>query len=293
MKNEKARGFSDEQLTQALLNRGPTPEEVEQAFSALSSSPKPAMHDPNASFYQAISEKGSLFKGLFYFLIVVFGLQLLGLIGFTLFNLAFIGTFFNICVGVICFLLLKQKKFFYLLMIIFIMSPIGIPLLAALPLIHTYVNVGNMVVYLFIFIYTLVLGLFSAYMFSKVSTSKNYLIPAITVSSLFAIAFAFGTMISRIINALATRLTELSNEVSASQSGGMLSLFRPEGIFNSNIGFVLAFVCFNIFYLVFYHKRKDMNPRHFFLYLIPIIVFFITSLILNSLASSVLTAFGP
>lgn len=280
IKSEEAQGYSEEQLKQSLLQQGYKPADVNEAISSSKT-------NSSLGFNQFLSQKGTLFMVLFYILFVIFSLQLVAGIVISLIQLKFLNLIFPLLFGGITINYIRKRNLYGILMIIFLLSPIGLGILILFPLIQSFIAIGNVPFYLLISIHTLIVGLLIAYMFSKVSDNfKKYLTTGVIFSSVLGLIFAINNMIETILSKISVQLSQLSAE-SPMEAYGILSMFNSE-IFNANIAFILAFIFFNIPYVIFYFKREDKNPKLFLLYLIPIIIFILLSFILKYVVNIIL-----
>ncbi|MFT4343718.1 MAG: hypothetical protein ACMXYE_03135 [Candidatus Woesearchaeota archaeon] len=280
IKSEEAQGYSEEQLKQSLLKQGYNQTDVNEAISI-------SRGNSNLGFNQFLSQKGTLFTVLFYILLVIFSLQLVAGIIISLIQLKFINLIFPLLFGGLIVNYIRKKNLYEILMTIFLLSPIGLLILREFPLLQSFMTIGNVPFYVLISIHTLIVGLLIAFMFSKVSENfKKYLTTSIIFSSFIGLIFAINSMIGTILSQLSAQLSQLSAG-SPMGATGLVSMFNSE-IFNANIAFILAFIFFNIPYVIFYLKREDKNPKLFLLYLIPIILFILLSFILKYVANMIL-----
>jgi hypothetical protein len=281
IKSEEAQGYSEEQLKQSLLQQGYKPADVNEAISS-------SRGNLNLGFNDFLSQKGTLFMVLFYILLVVFSLQLIAGIVISLIQLKFLNLIFPLIFGGLTINYIRKRNLYGILMTIFLLSPIGLLILAVFPLLQSFIAIGNVPFYVLISIHTLIVGLLIAYMFSKVSENfKKYLTTGVIFSSILGLIFAINSMIGTILSKLSAQLSQLSAG-SPMGASGLVSMFNSE-IFNANIAFILAFIFFNIPYAIFYLKREDKNPKLFLLYLIPIIIFILLSFILKYVANIILS----
>ena len=280
IKSEEAQGYSEEQLKQSLLKQGYNQTDVNEAISS-------SRGNLTLGFNQFLSQKGTLFIVLFYILLVVFSLELIAGIVISLIQLKFINLIFPLLFGWLTINYIRKRNLYGILMTIFLLSPIGLLILTIFPLLQSFIAIGNVPFYVLISIHTLIVGLLIAYMFSKVSENfKKYLSTGIIFSSVLGLIFAINSMIGNILSKLSAQLSQLSAG-SPMGAGGLVGMFNSE-IFNANIAFILAFIFFNIPYVIFYFKRKDKNTKLFLLYLIPILIFILLSFILKYVANMIL-----
>ena len=280
IKSEESQGYSEEQLKQSLLKQGYDQTDVNEAISS-------SRGNSNLGFNQFLSQKGTLFTVLFYILLVIFSLQLVAGIVISLIQLKFLNLIFPLLFGGLIFNYIRKRNLYGILMTIFLLSPIGLLILTVFPLLQSFIAIGNVPFYVLISIHTLIVGLLIAFMFSKVSENfKKYLTTGIIFSSILGLIFAINSMIGTILSKLSAQLSQFSAG-SPMGAGGLVSMFNSE-IFNANIAFILAFIFFNIPYIIFYLKREDENPKLFLLYLIPIIIFILLSFILKYVANMIL-----
>jgi len=277
IKAQEAQGYSEEQVRQALINKGFKPKDVDVAI----------IHSRDESILSLdhlLIKKGKLFRALFYIITIIFSLQLLAEIAGLLISLQFISVIFPIIFAWTMINYVRKRDLYKILMTIFLLSPTSMILLLALPLIKSFLSIGNTPFYVFIVIYTLILGLFMAYMFSKVSeTFKRYLMSSIIFSSLLGLIFAITNVMGLIILRLTENYAHLNGDTGV--FGTILNLFNSE-ILDPNIAFCIALVAFNIPYIIFYSKRKDKDPKLALLYIIPILIYILLSVILRYIANS-------
>ncbi len=281
IKSKEEQGYSKDQLRQSLLKQGYKPSDVNEAIN-------PPRENSNLGFNQFLSQKGTLFMVIFYILLVIFSLQLVAGIIISLIKSKFVNLIFPLLFGGSIIIYIKKRNLYGILMTIFLLSPIGLLILTVFPLLKSFTAMGNVLFYALISISTFVVGLLIAYMFNKVSdNSKKYLTTGVIFSSLLGLIFATNSMIGTIISKLSAQLSQLSagNPLGTT---GIVSLFSSE-IFNANIAFVLAFISFNIPYVIFYFKREDKTLKLLLLYLIPVLVFILLSFILKYVANLILT----
>jgi hypothetical protein len=280
IKSEEAQAYSEEQLRQSLLKQGYKPAEVNEAINS-------SRGNLDLGFNQILSQKGTLFMVLFYILLIIFSLQIVAGIVISLILLKFLNLFFLVLFGGLIINYIRKRNLYEILMTIFILSPIGLLILTVFPLLQSFTAIGNVPFYALISIYTLIVGLLIAFMFSKVSDNfKKYLTTGIIFSSELGLIFAVNSMIAKVYSKYSAQLSKLSAESPVSASG-LVSMFNSE-IFNATIAFILALVFFNIPYAIFYFKKEDKNPKLFLLYSIPITIFVLLSLILKYAANTIL-----
>ena len=75
IKSEEAQGYSEEQLRRALIRMG-------FGISAVNEAIMLSRADSGQGFHRLVSQKGALFLVLFYILLVIFSLELIGAIVF-------------------------------------------------------------------------------------------------------------------------------------------------------------------------------------------------------------------
>ena len=231
------------------------------------------------SILESISQKGVLFSILFYLLLALYSLEIIALF---FINTFLPGFFFLIVplilVGIILFLILKRKLYGTLLAFL-ILSPFS---LVIIPLIANFIGGSGIFLYVLVSIYALINGLIAAYMFDKASKDLgSYLRSGIALSSVIALVFAISSAMSLVLSKLASVIAE-------NPDSNMISFFSPSG-YNDYICFVLAFVFLNLPYLIFYLRRKDINAKIFWYYLIPIAIFLVFSFTLRYLAETITT----
>ena len=127
---------------------------------------------------------------LFYILLVIFSLQLVAGIIISLIQLKFLNLIFPLLFGGLTINYIRKRNLYGILMIIFLLSPLGLGILTLFPLIQSFIAIGNVPFYVLISIHTLIVGLLIAYMFSKVSENfKKYLTTGIIFSCIFVVIF--------------------------------------------------------------------------------------------------------
>lgn len=281
IKNQESKGYSEEQLKQYLLNQGYNQTDIVKAINLSKEKSK-------IGFNQFLSQKGTLFKVLFYFLTIFFSLQLITEIIFLLIQLRFITLIIPLIFGSLLILVIHKRNLNGVLMTIFLLSPIGLSTLAVFPLLQSFMAFGNLLSYVLISIYTLVTGLIIAYMFNKVCLNfKKYLISGIVFSSILGFVFAINNVIVTTLLTLYEQMSQLSANNIQGQFK-ILTIFNPNFI-NTNIAFILAILFFNIPYAIFYFKRENKKIKLFLLYLIPITIFILLSYILKEIVNNILT----
>jgi len=274
---QKAKGYTEEQIRQHLIKHRYDPKDVNKVIIE-------SRNKSDMDLDKLLLEKGKLFRILFYIITLIFSLQLLAEIAGSLISLNLIAAIFPILFAVTMINYVRKRDIYKILMTIFLLSPTSMIVLLALPFIKSFLSIGNIPFYVFIAIYTLILGLFMAFMFSKVSeTFKRYLMSSIIFSSLLALIFAIINLIGLIILKLLENITSLA---ASTNLGSILSVFNSETL-DSNIAFCIAFVAFNIPYIIFYSRRKDKKPKLALLYIIPILIYILISFILRVIVNTV------
>jgi len=177
------------------------------------------------------------------------------------------------------------KSIYSLLMTIFLLSPISLLFLSALPGIQ-FLSLSKMMVYIIVGLHPLLVGLLAAFMFNKVSeTFGKYIGSGIVLSSVLALSFSILKLLETLILKLTAQLSALGTAV-----GGLSTIVSllPDPI-NSNFGFVIALCTFNLTYFIYYFKRKDKKPIYFLEYIIPIVIFILGSYLIQLFLSRIIS----
>ncbi|MCK5026227.1 MAG: hypothetical protein KAS15_06540 [Nanoarchaeota archaeon] len=185
----------------------------------------------------------------------------------------------------------QNNSFFMVLssILLWVLSILLIIFLGAFPLIQTFLDTSNITIYIWLSLFSLVLGLLISFLFNKrCANFKKYVYVGISFSSILAVIFAINHMITNILDALGRMIATAWEGGGQDVGGGLTALFNFD-LANAYIGFALSIIFFNVPFFYYYLKREDQNLKLFFLYLIPIAIFFILIFILGFVSNYILT----
>ncbi len=153
-------------------------------------------------------------------------------------------------------------------------------ILLVIRIIQSFLGINNISFYVILFFLCTGIGIFVAFSFLKRGRKLRDL--SIIFGSLFSVVlsilFATNVMIEKIIFSMNESLNELYADETLV---GVQEMFGDE-IINMNIGFAIAFLCFNIPIVFFYIKHGGKNFKLFLLYLVPIFLFLLFSFLFRS-----------
>src|SRR3989338_4865340 len=119
IKSEEAQGYSEEQLKRALIRKG-------FAISAVNEAVMLSRADSNQGFHRLVSQKGALFMVLFYILLAIFSLQLIGAIIFSIISLNYLNLILPAVFGSLAAVFLVKKRLYGALVIMLLLLPFGV-----------------------------------------------------------------------------------------------------------------------------------------------------------------------
>jgi len=239
--------FTDEQIKEALVRSGHPEADVEVALHG---------NEP---------KHGTIFNVLYFIMVGFFILQIAGGFLYSVITLNFISILITMAFGGLFIYFLVKKKIYETLTEIFVLSPDVFFIWAILPMLASFIEgISSSFVYIFIAFYVGLTGLVIHYMFNKICDTKKYIITGVIMSSLLALAFAVNAGVVWLFNTVVTDI------------GVMLA--HPT--FNPYVGFIIAFLFFNISFAYFYMK-KEHNHKMLALFGIPIVVYIVFAVILT------------
>lgn len=284
IKSEEAQGYTEEQLKEYLLKQGYKTSDIIEAINESKGNPS-AQGNSFAAFNQFLAQKGILFQVLFYISVSLFVIPSIIEVIILSIRMQFFSLIFPALLLGVVFLAMKKRKIYALLFIIYAGYPL---ILATLPLVQSFMTIGSITVYISISLFSALIGLFMAYMFSKVcDTFKRYVATGVVFSCFLAFIFAINSLVGEIINRLAQQMEQVAEAGTAGATAGLVTMFNPITT-SANFGFVLSIILFNAPFFYFYFKRKDINKKLFLLYLIPAGLFIILSLLIGALGNLVM-----
>ena len=175
------------------------------------------------------------------------------------------------------------SSLFLLVLLILLMIFLG-----AFPLIQTFMYISNIAIYIWLALFSLVVGLLISFLFNKKCANfKKYVYTGISFSSILAVLFAIDHMIINILDTLGRMLATIAEEERHAYGGGLTNIFNFD-LTNAYIIFALSIIFFNLPFFYYYLKREDKNLKMFLLYLIPIALFFILIFILGFVSNYIL-----
>lgn len=185
----------------------------------------------------------------------------------------------------------QEYSFFTVLssILLWVLSILLIIFLGAFPLIQTFLDTSNITIYIWLSLFSLIIGLLISFLFNKrCANFKKHVYVGISFSSILAVIFAINHMIINILDALGRMLATAMEGSGQDVGGGLIGLFNFD-LTNAYIGFALSIIFFNVPFFYYYLKREDKTLKLFFLYLIPIALFLILTFILGFVGNSILT----
>lgn len=218
-------------------------------------------------FNETVKQKGKTFQILFYVLLTIYFILFLVNTISSLLKLKILEGFFSLIWIVIMIYLLKKCSFYDATWLLLLQSPFYL-LFILLPITQIFLSLSNVLIYLLIAGTSLIFGMVYGFLFNKTSdTTSKLLIPSYFLSIIVSFIFA----LIKVIDIMFKPLAELYNLSTVSR---FLSIYTQH-LFNTNIGFVLFFVFFNIPFVKYFLTREDRQNKQLALYLIPILIFII------------------
>jgi len=274
LKEQEQKGYTEEQLKQLLKTQGFLEPDINDSIAKLN-------EKPDLNFHQGLLQKGQLFTYLFYAFFGTFGLSiiitiLLVLLKFDLILLILLP--FILIIPTYRFI--KKKNYYKLLLMFFFYSPISVSWIFLFPFIQVFVPMFSITAYISLSVYTLISGLIMSFMLNKVVERNGKLLFLGVINSLsFSISFVVLKMITMVLLHVNKRMGMLTtmpdtNGMAGASLVGLLSMINIPTI-NSTTAFILGMVFYNLFFIIFYCKRKNSNKASLLFYLIPIILYFV------------------
>ncbi len=273
IRNEMQKSIHKEVIREELHSKGYKFLEVDTAISIVAKE-----FESKHSF---LSKQNDLFRTLFWIVIGIFVIGLVAVFIWSIWKGDYINLIISIAFGVAIFVSIKTDKIYELLMLSFIVSPLGISALTTIPLIQTFMYINPTLVYFTIAIQTLIIGMISAYLFRKISQDhKKFLKTNIVIASIMGMIFAVMEAIKNIVIAIQLRLAELSGD-EIIMGVGTLKIDVQDNFINMNIGFAIAMICLCMPSIIYYLKQKERNTFYLIRYVLPIVIYLILSTVLR------------
>ena len=268
--SRRKKGFDDKEINNQLLDFGFKKENIKEAFDCTKA-------NPNISFHQGVNKYGPLFSILFYFYTIFFVVGMISILSLIINSKQFLLLVPGIVLSLIFISFVKKKEYYKIAIITTISSPLPVIILGIMPLIQSFSNISNSVIYLFYFIYAGLNGFFLAYIFNELSIdSKKYVIAGSLFSFFLVAMFALNKLLINLFHIIRRQMWLIFKE---NPSVSDYNFFNFD-FFNATTGLIISILIFNIIFLYFFFNRSDLKKGTLKLYIFPVVGYFILSLVI-------------